>query len=131
MMFKAIIGGIVSPFVGAYMKYDENKTKVKTAKLDLIRGETDAKAAWELVKAQSEGGSWKDEYITVVITLPVVVTFLAVLWSAYTGDKAAADAAKAAVDAVKELVPSYDDLLYMVCLAAVGIKGVKQVFKRQ
>lgn len=129
-MIKSMLGSLVAPVVGAFTKRDDNKTKIQAAKLALIKKEKDAKAAWELVKAENEDGSWKDEYITVIITLPIVVTFFAVLWSAFTGEPEAADAAAAAVAAVKELVPSYDELVYMVCLAAVGIKGVTQIAKR-
>jgi len=37
-----------------------------------------------------------------------------------------AEAAKAGVSAIKELVPNYDELLYIVCLAAIGIKAFKR-----
>lgn len=125
-----LIGSLVSPVTDYLAKRDENKTQVINKKLERIQNAEDAAAAWELVQAENTGSSWKDEYITIIITAPIVTVFLAVLWSVYTGDVTAVKAAKEALTAVKELVPSYDDLLYIVVLAALGIKGLGQILRK-
>ena len=38
-----------------------------------------SKAEWELVSKKVEGESWKDEYVTVLITSPIIVMFLGCL----------------------------------------------------
>lgn len=126
----SILGAIVSPVTNYLEKRDENKTQVINKKLERIQNAEDAAAAWELVQAENTSGSWKDEYITIIITAPIVIVFLAVLWSVCTGDATAVTAAKEALAAVKELVPSYDELLYVVVLAALGLKGLGQILRK-
>lgn len=126
----SILGAIVSPVTNYLEKRDENKTQVINKKLERIQNAEDAAAAWELVQAENTNGSWKDEYITIITTAPIVTMYLAVLWAVYTGDVTAVKAAKEALAAIQVIVPSYDDLLYVVVLAALGLKGLGQVLKK-
>lgn len=121
------ISGIVSPITGMIQKRDDNKTKVKLSQVERIKNAEDSAAELDKVFAENAGnGSWKDEYVTLIISLPIPVLFLSVLYSAFTGEPAAAEAAKAAVEALKDLLPDYNDLLMMVCLAAIGIRAIKR-----
>ncbi|CAM0053541.1 hypothetical protein VPHD478_0038 [Vibrio phage D478] len=121
------ISGIVSPITGMIQKRDDNKTKVKLSQVERIKNAEDSAAELEKVFAENAGnGSWKDEYVTLIISLPIPVLFFSVLYSAFTGEPAAAEAAKAGVEALKDLLPDYNDLLMMVCLAAIGIRLVKK-----
>jgi hypothetical protein len=124
---SAAISGIVSPITGFFEKRNDNKTKLKLAQANRIANAEDKAAELDKIFAENAGnGSWKDEYITLIISLPVPVLFLSVMYSAYTGNPAAAEAAKAGVTALKELLPEYNDLLFMVCLAAIGIRAIKR-----
>lgn len=121
------ISGIVSPIAGMIKKRDDNKTKVKLSQVERIKNAEDSAAELDKVFAENSGnGSWKDEYVTLIISLPIPVLFLSVIYSAFTGEPAAAEAAKAGVEALKELLPDYNDLLMMVCLAAIGIRAIKK-----
>jgi len=121
------ISGIVSPITGMIQKRDDNKTKVKLSQVERIKNAEDSAAELDKVFAENAGnGSWKDEYVTLIISLPIPVLFLSVLYSAFTGEPAAAEAAKAGVEALKDLLPDYNDLLMMVCLAAIGIRAIKR-----
>lgn len=86
----------------------------------------DKEAEWEAIQAESGNNSWKDEWITLIITLPIPVIFISVILSVLFENPLIADAAKAGVTAIKELVPNYAELLYIVCLAAIGIKALKK-----
>lgn len=120
------VGGIVSPITGYFTKKSENKTKVKLSQIDRLKSADDALSEWENIMAENSGNSWKDEYVTVIVTLPIITTFLAVFYSIFTGDPTAAHAAKEATNAVKELVPEYGNLVIGVCFAAIGIKAIKK-----
>lgn len=121
-----IASGIISPVTNLFAKKIENKTKIKQQQIKRLMNSDDKEAEWESIQAENSGGSWKDEYITVTISFPVPVIFLAVFVSVILGDPIYAQAAKDGVAAVKLLIPNYEDLLMAVCLAAIGIKAFKK-----
>lgn len=121
-----IASGIVSPITNHFTKKNDNKTKVKQQQIQRLMNADDKEAEWEAIQAESGNNSWKDEYITVIISFPVPVIFIAVFFSVVFGDPIYAQGAKAGVDAIKELLPNYEDLLMAVCLAAIGIKAFKK-----
>jgi len=118
--------GLISPITNHFTKKNDNKTKVKQQQIQRLMNSDDKEAEWEAIQAESGNNSWKDEWITLIITLPIPVIFVSVILSVLLEDPAIAEAAKAGVFAIKELVPNYDELLYIVCLAAIGIKAFKR-----
>jgi len=121
-----LASGLVSPITNHFTKKNDNKTKVKQQQIQRLMNSDDKEAEWEAIQAESGNNSWKDEYITVIISFPVPVIFIAVFASVVFGDPVYAQGAKAGVDAIKELLPNYEDLLMAVCLAAIGIKAFKR-----
>lgn len=121
-----IASGLVSPIANVFVKRNDNKTKVKEKQIDRLVNSEDKLAEWESIQAESGNSSWKDEYVTIIITIPIPFIFFSVMYSVVTGDPLVADGAKAGVEALKELIPNYPELLYMVCLAAIGIRAFKR-----
>jgi len=78
---------------------------------------------------QAENGTWKDEYVTIVITSPFVLLFVASIWSGVTGDSTFVGAVNLGIENLKNLGVDLGYLMGVVVLAAVGIKGVKSVIK--
>ena len=122
----SFFSGLVSPITNHFTKKNDNKTKVKQQQIQRLMNADDKEAEWEAIQAEGGNNSWKDEYITVIISFPVPVIFIAVFVSVISGDPVYAQAAKSGIDAVKELLPNYEDLLMAVCLAAIGIKAFKK-----
>lgn len=88
--------------------------------------EADAKAAWENAAGRSMENGWKDEYVTVVITFPLWQIFIGNLWAAITGNTTILVANKAALADIGLLMATpYGEIMMIVVLAAVGIKGLK------
>ena len=121
-----IASGLVSPITNHFTKKNDNKTKVKQQQIQRLMNADDQEAEWEAIQAESGNNSWKDEWITLIITLPIPVIFVSVILSVMFDNPLMAEAAKAGVKAIKELVPNYAELLYIVCLAAIGIKAFKK-----
>lgn len=121
-----LVNGLVSPVTNYFTKKNESKTRVKQQKIQRLMNADDKEAEWELIQAEGGNSSWKDEYITVIISFPVPVIFIAVFFSVVFNDPIYAQGAKAGVEAIKELLPNYEDLLMAVCLAAIGIKAFKK-----
>ena len=112
--FIAPIIGLVSNFMKGRQ---ENKAR-----------EADAKAAWESSMGRSMENGWKDEYITVVITLPLWQIFignLLTIWNPVIG-KEIIKANEASLTQIGALMGTpYGNVMMAVVLAAVGIKTVK------
>lgn len=120
------VSGLVSPFVNYFSKKNTNKTNIKLKNIERLKNADDSLAEWEAIQAESGNSSWKDEYIIFIITIPVPTIFFAVMYSVTTGDPLIASAAQSGVEALKELIPNYNELLYIVCLAGIGIKAFKK-----
>ena len=94
--------------------------------------EAEAKAAWESAMGRSMENGWKDEYVTVIVTLPLVQIFIGNLMSVWFPEKGAAILAanNASLQQVGGLMETpYGQVMMVVVLAAVGIKGLKSVLK--
>ena len=123
---SGLASGLVSPITNVFVKHNDNKTKIKSKQIDRIVNAEDKLAEWEAIQAEGGNNSLKDEYITIIITIPIPVIFFSVMYSVVTGDPMVAEGAKAGVEALKDLIPNYHELLYIVCLAAIGIKAIKR-----
>lgn len=90
--------------------------------------EQEAKAAWESAAGRSMENGWKDEYVTVIITLPILQSFVGNLWYAFTGNSKILEAQRTFLADMGELMKTdYGELMLIVVLAAVGIKGIKSL----
>lgn len=121
-----IVSGAISPVSDFFAKKSDNKTKIKQQQIQRLMNADDKEAEWEAIQAEGGNNSWKDEWITLIITLPIPVIFISVILSVLFENPLVADAAKSGVTAIKELVPNYAELLYIVCLAAIGIKALRK-----
>ena len=118
--------GPVANLAGSWLqgKADANAA---TAKLKLTEAEAKAKillsketstADWERIMATSTQNSLKDEFITVVVMIPVILCFVPGL----------EEVVKNGFDRLSELPEWYTWLVFTVCSAAIGIRGGKQFF---
>ena len=88
--------------------------------------EQEANQQWEASMGRSMENGWKDEYVTVVVTFPLWQIFIGNLWYAFSGDDAVLKANAASMKQIGELIGTpYGDVMMLVVLAAVGIKGLK------
>ena len=70
------LGGIVSPITGLFEKVDENKTKIAKRNIDRIMSADDKLAEWEAIQAEAGKHSWKDEFWTLILAIPLVMCFI-------------------------------------------------------
>ena len=122
-MIQALIGPIAN-LAGSWLQGKADKTAA-TAKLKLVEAESKAKillsketstADWERIMAEGTQSSIKDEVVTIVVLIPVILCFIPGL----------EETVKNGFDRLSELPEWYTYLVYVVCLAAVGIRGTKQ-----
>lgn len=88
--------------------------------------EAEATRAWESSAGRSMENGWKDEFVTVVICFPLVQIFIGNLFFAFTGNSAILAAQEQSMKQIGVLMGTpYGELMMVVVLAAVGIKGLK------
>ena len=118
-MLQTLIGPITE-LAGGWLNAKTQGQAAK-AKLKLVEAESKAKilmsketstADWERIMAESTKNSWKDEFITIVVMIPVILCFVPGLESVV----------KNGFDRLSELPEWYTWLVFAVCSAAIGIR---------
>jgi hypothetical protein len=79
-------------------------------------------AEWEAISANKLGDSWKDEYVTILITSPFLLIILGAIQNAFGFGTELIDSAKFILTTMKELEMDFTFLLEVVVLAALGLK---------
>lgn len=128
---------LVAPIVGAFTNWNDRKRAAESAKakIKLARENNNHElnltdAEWEALGKRAESDGWKDEWVTLVVTLPILVVFVAAFFSALLDNPTYVEAANAGVAAIKELLPNFHQILEVVVYAAVSIKGIQVLTKR-
>ena len=83
-----------------------------------------SRAEWEAISRRAEAGTWKDEYVTVVVTLPLLTLFAGALLEV-AGITAVSAAAREMIAALDALDGRYADILWSVLLAAIGLRVLR------
>ena len=118
-MWLGIIKAVMGFGSGILGKYQDRKSATATAN-----------AAWETATGRSMIDSWKDEYVTIVVTFPLWQIFVGNLLYAFNGNELILIANEQSLAQVGDLMATpYGSLMMAVVLAAVGLKTVKGIFK--
>ena len=116
MGWFSIIGNVL----GIGKTYLETKGKIKQAKLDAelqIQLESQENlAVWEQLHAKGSDASWKDEFWTIVWSIPLILAF--VEFPFFNGPQVAFDG----FAALKEMPEWYQYTLISMVLASFGIR---------
>lgn len=127
---KGILETVVSPISKAYQSRQERKKAIDSAKakIELAKQNNNYNlklndAEWESLSKKNENETWKDEYVTIIITSPFVLLFIASIISGWTGDMKYLNAVNLGITNIKNLDVDLGELMYLVVLAAVSIKG--------
>lgn len=80
-------------------------------------------ADWESKMADASANSWKDEWFTVILSIPLLLIGYAVT----VDDVTIIERVKAGFQALEELPEFYQYLLFMAVSASFGIKGADKI----
>ena len=125
----SLIGGAVGGIVDIFKTKQERKKLKEVAqnklKQSIVNNQheitlTDAEG--EAMLAEGLGDSWKDEYVTIIITAPIIFIILGVLYFMFTGDSRLLDSGTQAVTALDAAGVDMGFLMNAVVLSAVGLK---------
>ena len=125
----AIIGPAVDAVAGVFTKRIERKAakdairgKAQMQKVDNETQVTLTDAEWEIVKANTESSSLKDEYVTILGTWPLAGIMLGALVAAITGDTAILDGTVEGIRILNEVGVPMPEIMTGVVFAAIGLK---------
>jgi hypothetical protein len=128
-MLTKILSAILNPLTSLYKKREERKTAklqadgaIALAKQNGDTQVTLTDAQWESIAAKGLNSSWKDEYITVVITSPIVLIIIGAVILALTGDARLLDGSVNAIKQLNLIGINMSDTIETVVFAAVGLK---------
>ncbi len=118
-MLKLLIGPITD-MVGSYMN---NKAEEKQAKHQAKMTAIQNDANWEAKMADASSSSWKDEWFTILLSLPLLLIGYAVT----VDDITIIERVKAGFQTLEELPEFYQYLLFIAVSARFGIKGADKL----
>lgn len=131
-LLSGAAGAIVAPISKIFEKREERKAVVGKIKAQAGAAEVDGKVAvnmskaeWEIISKNAEPTTWKDEYITLLITSPILVLFIGNITAAFGFGTALVEANTASLLALKEVGIDMGELMLVTVLAAIGIKAIK------
>lgn len=128
-IIPVVVKSIMSGVMGYFKKRsDRKRAKEKAvAKMQIAKMTADEKieltdAECELVLARGLNESWKDEYLTIIITSPLLLIFVGSIYAAMTGDTRLMDGTNRALENIVRIGIDMGELMTIVVLAGVGLK---------
>ena len=124
-----LIPSVISGVVGLFNKKEETKANKQSAEAKLRMKKLDSSlkmeltdAEWEAISAKGLDNSWKDEYVTIIVTAPIVGYLVGSVWWAFTGDESLLIGVSRGVKELKDLGLDWATLTTGVVFAAIGLK---------
>lgn len=100
----------------------EEKKAIQQAKINKIQND----ANWEATMADATKNSWKDEWFTVLLSLPL----LAIAYGVAMDDMTVIERVNRSFEVLAGLPDFYQQLLIVAVLASFGLKAGTQFFKK-
>lgn len=118
-MWQTLISPIAN-LAGGYLKNKAEEKQAKhKAKMTMIKNDAD----WESKMADASAHSWKDEFWTIVLAIPVFMVGYAIV----VDDLTVIDRVEQGFVALSGLPEWYQYLLFIAISSSFGIKGVSKL----
>ena len=129
-MLQALIGPLTE-LAGGWLKGKADKQAAES-KLKLTEAETKSKillsketsvADWERIMAQGSQTSWKDEWLTILFSIPLCLSFLPFQW--------AEGAVQNGFAALESMPDWYQYTLGVIVAASFGVRSATKFFGKK
>ena len=110
-------GAAIAAIGEAVKSWFEGKTEIKKAKVEREVKALTHESNWDAVQADASKGSWKDEWLTLLVSIPLILAFIPSM-SQYV---------QQGFDVLKEVPEWYMYLVSVVFAASFGIKKITDV----
>lgn len=120
-MLKLLLGPIAE-LAGGFLKNKAEQSKAKhEAKMNVIQNDAD----WEAKMADASANSWRDEFFSLILSLPLFFIGYAIV----VDDMTIINRVEQAFAALNNLPEWYQYLLFIAVSASFGIKGADKIMK--
>lgn len=121
MIWQALIAPVAN-LVGGYLENKREESQAKhQAKMKVIQNDAD----WESKMADASATSWKDEFWTLVLAVPL----FCLGYSVVVDDPAIVGRVSDSFSALESLPSWYQYLLFLSVSASFGIRGADKLMK--
>ena len=118
-MWQSLIGPVANLAGGFLKNKAEEKQAKHEAKMKVIQSDGD----WESKMADASANSWKDEFWTIVLSVPIFM----IGYSIVVGDPEIVGRVEDGFVALSGLSEWYQYLLFIAISSSFGIKGVSKL----
>ena len=115
-----IVGTSIKGFVDTKKAKAEQKVTEIKAKTSLMEKQIKGEVDWDLEAIKGSQGSWKDEYLTIIFSIPLLLCFLP-----FT-----VEYVERGFAALSQTPDWYKYTLGVIVSASFGIKGATKFFKK-
>lgn len=129
LQYLGIIKDLGSLIAKPFTQAQERKAAKESGEIKLRQmketGDTNIKltdAEWEAIAARGMQSSWKDEYLTIIIPLPIPMIIIGGVYQAFTEDSRLIDGTIAGIQALGQIGVNMNLLMSAVVLSGVGLK---------
>lgn len=127
-----MIGALIGPVAGLIGTWLEGSVEEKKAKTAMRVAEAEAKAkvmieaathesGWERIMAEASKNSWKDEYLTIIFSIPLIMAFIPGM----------EEIVKSGFSQLEAMPEWYQLSLGAVVAASFGIRGATKFFGKK
>ena len=117
------IGNIATTFLKNRAEKAKAKQKLAVAKIEAATKKVQSDANWEEKAMDASANSWKDEWFTILLSIPLLAVGAGVVMD----DPLIIDRVKSGFQALEELPDWYSYLLFLAVSASFGVKGVDKL----
>ena len=114
-----MIGQILGSVVGLATSVIDSKTQIKLTEAEIKKKQLTGEIDWDLAAIQATQNSWKDEWITLLFSIPLILAFCGDWGNAIV---------KAGFLALETMPTWYQYSLGGIVSASIGIRSVSKFF---
>ena len=118
-----MLSSLIGPIAGIAKTYLSNKAEEKQAKHESKMSVIQNDADWESKMADASKDSWKDEFWTIVLSVPIFMVGYAIA----ANDVTVIERVSTAFKALEELPEWYQYLLFIAISSSFGVRGVGKI----
>jgi hypothetical protein len=123
MIWGTVVKSIFGGAVGLAKEWLDGKVEESRLKKDIKLEALKNEGAWERIMAEGTHTSWKDEFFTLILSVPIILVGYAVA----VDDMDIVARLQDAFVALQSLPEWYQYLLFIAVTASFGIKGASKV----
>ncbi len=132
----SIAKAVVAPVANYMGKREDTKqaknageVKISAMKVGAEKEVTLTDQEWEAIAISKSDSTWKDEYVTIVITSPIVLLLVGAVYGSITGDMSILTGTVDGLAEIAQMGVDMELLMEIVVYAAVGLKVLKSTLK--